>query len=530
MNVILLQTTRSALYLTWVKYTRKPVFGLPQCFELPESMRDGKECNDLPAFARYVQECAKSVKMGTNKIIYCLEDDHIISKEYQHLPCKKKDLLKLAELEAETVLQDGVDEYMIQNYEYNRVNPMTGKLTSSLFAVKTKLLGEIRKNFSKYGLHVIKIVPPISGLLHAGKKIPAERNQTIALLDFDYTKTRLVLFQNGMPVFQRTFETVFDDIVEIIMRNRSVSFADAVRSVTAYGFTVENDETAAQQISDLLDACVSEAIRNIRMVLSSERLELNRLILCGGLSIVPKFDEFCAKLELDIPIENVASCSVPQPALNAAAKRAGFQPSAFYSEAGLLSAKKSEDIDFLLLVKAISSTHAANVAVLVLITLLAVGVMALEPIVYLSALKQQAQDNSSLNGSKYEAVKDLLQEQSELEQRLSKLKNDQKLLPSGKSNAKEMTGQLISQITAKAKSVDSCDLDNMTGTVALTFTTANYNGYLTIKNQVESNGYFSIAVPFRVDIGTDGGCTCSVSLKVKDFTPSVSGGKEGGQQ
>ena len=530
MNVILLQTTRRALYLTWVKYTGKPVFGLPQCFELPESMRDGKTGDDLSAFAKYVRECANSANMGTNRIVFCLEDDSIVSKEYQHLPCKKKDLLSLAGLEAETVLQDGVDSYMIQNYEYNRANPLTGKLTSSLFAVKTKLLGDIRKAFSKYGLHVMKIVPPISGLLHAGKSIPAERDQTIALLDFDYAKTRLVLFQNGMPVFQRTFETVFDDIVEIIMRNRSVSFADTVRSVTAYGFTVENDEAAARHVSDLLDASVSEAVRNIRMVLSSERLELNRLILCGGLSVVPKFDEFCARLELDIPIENIASLSVPLPAVNAAAKRAGFQPAAFFTAAGILAAKKAEDIDFLLLVKSISGTRAANVAVLAAVTLLAVGVMALEPMIYLSALKQQAQDKSSLSDPKYTEVKALLREQSELEQQLSKLKSDQKLLPSGKSNAKEITDRLIGQITAKAKSVENCELDNMTGTVSLTFTTASYSDYLTVKRQVESNGYFAIAVPFRAEVGSDGLCTCSVSLSVKGFTPLKSGSKDGGQQ
>nr|WP_319487379.1 hypothetical protein [uncultured Caproiciproducens sp.] len=527
MNVILLQTTRNALYLTWVKFTRKPVFGLPQCFELPASMRDGRECSDIPAFAKYVHECANTARMGTNKIVFCLEDDNVISKEYQHLPCKKKELLALAKLEAETVLQDNVSDFMIQNYEYNRPNPVTGKLTSSLFAMKAKLITEIRKSFLKYGLHVIKIVPPISGLLYAGKSIPNSKNQTVALLDFDYEKTRLILFQNGLPVFQRTFETVFDDIIEIIMKNRSVSFPDAVRMVTAYGFNIENDQQAEKQISDLLDACVSEAVRNIRMVLSSERLELNRLVLCGGLSIVPKFNEFCENLGLDIPIENIGTCSAALPAINAAAKRAGYLPSAFFTAAGLLAAKKSEDIDFLLFVKSISDTHAANVAVLSIVTLLALCVMALEPIVYQSALTQQKQDKIALNDAKFTEVKNLLQEQNELTQQLSKLKNDQKLLPSGKSNSTEIVQQLISQVFSKAKLVNTCDLDNTAGTIALTFETANYNNYLTIKHTIESSSYFLVAIPFSVEADNSGLCSCSVALKVRGFTPLTSDSKGG---
>jgi len=525
LNIILLQTTRSALYLTGIKNGRKAVFGAPQCFELPLSMRGGRECDDIPLFAKFVRDCTQRAKLTSNKIVFCLEDDNMVSKEYQHLPCSRKSLLAFARLEAEAVLQNGIDDYMIQNYEYNRPNAVTGKLTSSLFAVKGTLLDRIRKDFSKCGFHVIKIVPPMSGLLYVGKTLIDSQNKTVAVLDFGYEKTHLIILQNGLPVFQRTFETIYDDIIEILMKEKAISFQEAVGLVDAYGFFGEaspaQTSESAKQISLLLDTSVNEAIRNIRMVISSERMELNKLILCGGLSAVPGFTEFCDNLGLDIPLESIDTCVAANklPEMNAAAKRRGCRPAAFVTAAGLLKAKKTDDIDFLNMIRAKSDARAVNISVLALVTVLALGVMALEPILYKVALRQQAQDQVSLSDVKYDELKSLLQQQSGVSAQLSKMENDSKLLPAGKSKAEETVKQLFDQVFAKAKAINSCDIDNTAGSIALVFQTANYNDYLTVKHSVEANGYFEIAIPFHAEAASDGSFTCSVVLNVKGFVP-----------
>jgi Tfp pilus assembly PilM family ATPase len=530
----LLQTTRSVLYLTLVKSGRRPVFGAPQCFELPVSMRGGKECNDIPLFAKFVKECAANAKLNAKKIVFCLEDDNVVSKEYRHLPCSSKNLLASARLEAESVLQDNINDYMILNYEYGLPNTVTGKLTSSLFAAKSKLLSQIKKDFSRCGLHVIKIVPPISGLLYAGKTVIDSKNKTVAVLDFGFEKTHLIIFHDGSTVFQRSFETVYDDIIEIQMKAKSLSYHDAAKLVGSYGFYGEDSHSRdleyGKQISMLLDTCINEAIRNIRMVLSSERLELNKLMLCGRLTTVPGFAALCDDLGLDIPPESVDMCTPTDklPKVDSEAKRAGCRPATFLTAAGLLAAKKTDDIDFLTMIKAKSGTRAFNVSVLALITVLSLCVMALEPILYFSTLNQQARDKVSLADAKYEQVKDLLQEQSELSAKLSKVESDAKLLPAGKSKAEEPAKQLFLQVGAKVKLIKTFIIDNMTGSITLTFLTANYNDYLTVKHNVESNDFFLIAIPFHAEISTDGTCVCSVTLNVKGFVPMSTSSKGGG--
>lgn len=534
LKILLLQTTRSVLYLTLVKTGRRPVFGAPQCFELPANMRGGKEYGDLMLFAKFVRKCAASAKFNTNKIVFCLENDNVISKEYHHLPCSRKALLAFARLEAEAVLQDSIDDYMILNYQYRLPNVVTGKLTSSLFAAKSKLMNQIKKEFSRGGLHIIKIVPPISGLLYAGKTVINSQNKTVAVLDFGFEKTHLIILHDGLTVFQRSFETVYDDIIEILMNTKSLSFLSAAALVGTYGFYGEDSPArnteSAKQISMLLDASVNEAIRNIRMVLSSERLELNKLMVCGRLSTVPGFTALCDGLGLDIPLESIDICVATDklPKITIKAKEAGCYPAAFLTAAGMLAAKKTDDINFLSMIKAKSGTRTVNYSVLAFVTVLSLCVMALEPILYFSTLSQQVQDKVKLSDAKYEQVKDLLQEQSTLNAKLSKVESDAKLLPTGKSKAEQTAKQLFDQIGAKAKVIRAYTIDNMAGSISLVFETASYNDYLFVKHTAESYPFFEIAIPFQAQIGSDGVYTCSVTLHVKGFVPMTPSSEGGG--
>ena len=534
LKIILLQTTRSSLSLIPAKSGRRASFGLPRNFELPEGLRMGMAFSDIPMFAKFVRSCVEKAKLGTKKIVFCLEDDNLICKEYQHLPCKSKNLLSFARLEADSVLSDNVDDYLIQNYEYGRQNEVTGKITSSLFVAKSKLILDIKKNFSKYGLRVVKVTPPVSGLLNAAKSAINSKGKTVAVLDLSFEKTRLIVLHDGFPVFQRTFESIYDDIIEILMKNKTVSFDDTVSLINSYGvYGVSSPDLtseAANQISTLLDTGANEVVRNIRMVLSSERLELSKIILCGAMSSLPNYSEFWNQLGLDIPLETIDLCAAAGklPKINEKVRKSGFRPASFFTVSGLLTAKKADDIDFLNVMKARSSTRTVNFTVLALVTVSVIGVMALEPLLYSLRLSQNAQDKAALTDVKYTEIAGLLKTQSELTAQLTHVKSDRELLPFGKSKTMNPTKQLFDQVKTKAKSITTFNIDNTVGIVALTFETASYNDYLLIKKEIESNGYFNIQIPFTASLSQGGTYSCSVTLSWKDFVPFVSSSKGGG--
>lgn len=531
MKLIVLQTTVRALYLTKVTTGRNPIFDAPKCFELPKELQNGKIYYAIPSFAKFVRSCMNSLnKNEGNRIVFCLEDDNVISKEYQHLPCKTKELLKLASLEAETVLHGNINDYTIENYEYNYPNPVTGKLKSSLFAVNSKLILDLKTEFNKCGLYIIKIVPPISGLLYAAKNFLDTKNQIIGVLDVSYEKTRIVLLENGFPIFQRTFEPVFDEIIEILMAEHSLSYRDAVKLIFEHGFFGNDSCTpktsAEHQIVSLIDAALSEAVRNIRMVLSSERLEPDKLIVCGILESIPNFEEFLENLELDFPFDTIESCTNHFPNISKDAKTSKFYPSRFFTLFGLLSVKESEEIDFLNSIKSKSHIKTSNFVVLALVTIFTICFMTLLPNRYKSMLKQQEEDKAELRNPKYSEIISLLDKNNKLDNELLKIENNKELLTTHKSTTNTAIDELLSEVVSKVKSVENCEYDSKSGKITIAFLTSDYNDYLTLKKSIEANDCFDISVPFRAEKSENNGYICNVTLTIKGFKPSKESGDE----
>ncbi len=534
MKILLLQVTRNALYLTPVKSGRRPTFGNPRNFKLPEVLKTDGAFNHTAQFAKFVRECVYLAKFRTKNIMICLEDANMISKEYPHLPLKGRNLNQFARLEAESVISDNISDYSIQNYEYGLINPATGKLTSSLFAVKSSLIHSISRSFSKYGLHVLKITPPVIGLLHSARSFISSTEKTVAVLDFSLSKTNLLVLRNGYPIFQRSFEAIYDDVLEILMKSRSLSYEDAAAWIARNGLTGsgEGEGEEAEQIEALVDASASEVIRNIRMVISRERLELNKIVFCGALSVLPNFTAFWNQLGLDIPLETVETdvATSGLPMVDESAKAAGYSAGAFFAAAGLLNHLKFTSIDFLKEIRAVEFSTKVNITVIAVVSLTAMFVMTLEPLLYFQRVAQNAKSSKDIK--KYTDIQKLLATQKSLTDRLSAFSTEKNQLPYGKSKAYPAAEQLFNQIASKALSLEAFDIDNTSGTISVSFKVQSYNSFLEIKRAIQSNAYFTIAVPFKVTLNNDNTYSCETALGWKDYVKFIDSksSKDGGKE
>lgn len=519
----MLQVTRSALFLTPVHNGHPVTFGTPRVFELPEVIRKDGAFSNLPLFAKFVKECIQNEDLKTNKILFCLEDSVLITKEYQHLPCKKGSLLSFAKLEAESVLPGDVDEYVIENYEYGYKNEITGKMSSSLYAVKDALISEIIKTFRSFRLDVIKITPPVVGLLSAATTGVNSKDSAVAVLELGF-KTHLLIFHNGYPVLQRSFESILDDLINLQMEIRSIPYKEAFELIVTHGLygtdTVDSETAENKRIATLLDVGMNEIVRNLRMALSSQRLELEKLVLCGTISMLPHFSDFWDQLDLGVPFEISDHCVTEGlPQIEASAKDAGYQPTAFFGACGMLPSNKSEGIDFLKYKKAQENDRTTTILMFVLVTLVTVGIMFLEPFLYYEKGIAYAGDEESLKS--YTEVQSLLKSQNDLNAALSKVKSDQGKMPAGKSNSREMVKQLIRLIAVKAQSVESFEIDNATGTVTVQFKVSAYSSYLDIKKGIESDHFFTVSPPITVTKDDGGAYSCSLVLKQNGFVPYI---------
>lgn len=357
-----MQLTRSLLILTPAEYD-KPEGGLalskkkgtsvpsnfsvPQIFELNESLKDHpyEKSDELAAF---VKRCAESVSMELGDIFLCIEDEDIlITKEYKHhFESKDKLLLTYARVEAETVLHQEVEKYTILNFEYGQQYGKANKsedVSASLFAMNTAMLTDIRANFSAAGLKIVKVAPPIAGMLYTAKADLNSATRAIALISMDFAATRLVVLHNGAPVFQQSFSSVLEDVAEMLMLEFGISKLGAIDLIRQKGLGVCNECNSAQtrkQVMSMLDNAAGEILRNLRMVISTMRLDIDQIVLCDALAKLPNIAAYCRQVGLTAPMQKVTDIFSGQsqpPTATAAAQQRGFDSVSFITLNGLLT-------------------------------------------------------------------------------------------------------------------------------------------------------------------------------------------------
>lgn len=529
LKTFFLQLTWRSLILTPVRKSRKGnLFGRPALFELPDVLKDEKALSALDSLANFTANCIAGTRFAKAQAIVCLEGGPVVTKEYRHLPVRRAELLRTARLQAETVLQDDVSRYIVLNYEYHRIDPDTGQLKSILYAVPNALVANIKREFGKRSIRVAQISPPVSGLLNAASAMePGSDVKAAAFFDLGFPRTRLVLLYNGIPVYQRGFASVTGEIIRILREEQSVGYDEALKVMAGKEFLLTAGENrfgkaTAQHISRVISDSIDEVLRTLRVVLSAERLDLDRIYCSGAVAGHPDFPEFIKRLSLDVPVENAEASGALKKfpiQVESEAAVAGMKPSDYFSLNGLML-PQGDTVDFLSPENSRRGSQRTGIFVLAAVTLAAAGLMALQPILYQSALAQNRSDRAALASPLYSDVKGELKKQAELEAQIKGLEKDRGALPFGRSKAAEIYAQVQTQIAPKVVRVTECAIDDTTGTVGLTLLCRDLNQYAALRRSVAENGFFIVAIPFTAAAAqTDASLTCTVTLQVKDFQP-----------
>ena len=515
------------------KTGRQNLYGVPAAFELPESLRGaGKAITQPHLLAVFTANCMRGADFEGSPIIICLDSAAAVVKEYRHLPAKPADLRKFAALEAETVLKDSPDHYFIATREYNRTELSSGRLKAVLFAVPKELIASLAREFRLAGLKVLRICPMLSGMMSSCRSLlgisPQNadyQNKTVAVIDAGYENLRVILFTNGEPVFMKEFDSVWPDILEMLHRDGGCSYEEALREMKRPGFLLSAGnasfgESVTSLVSTLLETASAEAVRNLRVVLSAERLEPQQVIFCGALASHPDFDRYFESLSLEIPYVNAEEASKTFQSLMDAEAQAAAQGSRgrdFFTLDGML---EHGVIDFLEQEKERIGGRRINIAVVALLCAVAVGVMAIEPILYSRASAQVKADANALSSPQITEIKGLSSKAFQLENQYRAIESDEKLLPAQKSKLEEAVSSLQKQLAPQVKSITDFQVDGSTGTVTVNFVAADMGQFNSARNSVSGSGYFEVQVPFTIT-KTASDYQCSTTLRVRNYQPAV---------
>ena len=531
-----MQVTRSLLILTPAEYD-KPEGGLagkrkggamptnfsvPQIFELNESLKDHpfEKSEELAAF---VKRCAESVQMDLGDIFLCIEDEDIlITKEYKHhVESKPKMLLTYARVEAEAVLHSDVEKYTILNFEYGQQYGKANKtedVSASLFAMNTGMLTDIRANFSAAGLRIVKVAPPIAGLLYTSKADLNSATRAIAVISMDFAATRLVVLHNGAPVFQQSFSSVLEDIAEMLMLEFGISKLGAIDLIRQEGLGICNkcnSATTRKQTMSMLENAASEILRNLRMVISTMRLDIDQIVLCDALAKLPNITAFCRQIGLTAPMEkvtNLFSAQSQPPTVTQAAQQRGFDAVSFITLNGLLTMPIPEanllqgETNILSAMAKDSSNKVGNIVAGAVGFLAAVWMIAM--VGWWAALEiQKNNDENTLKDERYKYAQDLIDREKKYTELTQNLATNLEQLPKTEEKMSVIMDHVMKEYVEKTistssigvtKSLESATdekgkpIEKTAVRIELDSSVKNYDSFVSLKDKIEDAGFFGV--------------------------------------
>lgn len=520
----IMQVSRSLLILTPAEYdkpegagqltTKKTsvptptVFGTPQLFPLPDTIKD-HPFQKAPDLAAFVKRAAESVGLQIGELFVCVEDEeNVVSTEYTHPAAKEKLLPAYARVEAEKILHGDISAYTLLNSEYGYQFGRAKKsedLQAALFAMNSKTIADIKIEFEKLDLHVVKIVPPITALIHSAKKQINSSAKTVAVISLDYVATRLVILHNGAPVFQQTFSGVLEDVAELLSLEFGISPLGAIDLIRENGLGVCdrcNDPNTRKQTMGLLDNAAGEILRTIRMIISTQKIDIDEIAICDNLSRLSNLANYCRSIGLTAPIESITNLFtsgvvVPTPTENAVEK--GYNASCFITmnaildmpviegnflggESGLASLQKTATL---------GGKITAGVGIAVAVWMLCIGGF------WIFLNIRQSNDKKELDNQMYAEAKQLLADETEYTNRISSLEKDKKILPSTIVRMADACDNIFQNVEKKSLYLNSITLNNSDNNIEVQFTTKNDDDFVKIRSALEEDGFFNVNVDFK---------------------------------
>lgn len=505
------------------------VFGPSLIFALPQELKDDP-LHDGSRFAEFVLSCGRQAGFSMEDIILCPDRQNIVTKEYQHAAAKEKFVHSFAVLETESVISDDVADYSIISCEYGSEHGKTtnsNELNAALFAMPLSLIEALKKAFEEQHMRIYRIIPPGAAILRGARRIVNSINLVAAILSLDACDMRITVVKNGAILYSQSFDSPVGDFAQVVAKIRGISLTDAVQAVNEEGILeiMENLQSpqAVRSLQTILDYATGDILRNLRMVLGSQRLELDKIYLADHFAGLPNLPKYLRELGFSMEIDSVDTSYTPEniPIITDVAVENGYRSSSYYMLSGLVALANAGQCDFLNGIHSAKrrSSNIGKYATIALGATVSAVMLAVGGLYGFSYL-QQAIDYSKLSDPQYAEVREWIAKDQELSTRIANVESDKAALPQAPAAVREIVSQLYTQITDEVFFVNSYSINNDENLITLNFYVDDFDAYVKLKAEVERNAYFTIAIPFSYTSNPEqgnGSCTVTLSVNTQNF-------------
>ncbi len=282
-------------------------------------------------------------------------------------------------------------------------------------------------------------------------------------------------------------------------------------------------DRALREIEHAIDPAVAEVMRGLRIVLAAERLDLDLVVVSGGLSVLPGMRERVAELA-GAPCVSVDEFYRSMSATVRVSPQLQDDPTVFaemISLAGGAVGRYTRSLDLIFERNAGRNSTALQTAIIAGLSAAALLGMAIIPANYFVADSQVRDDERVLASPAYTKVEGVRSELTKYAELAKPVEDTSTPLPIGQSKTAVMHGDLYGMLPLTMKQF-SFNYDPLSGELPLSFTIDSTDEFLAFKARMESSSFFDIQVPLtysRSGEGTATVITGAVTLRHKTYSP-----------
>ena len=336
----------------------------------------------------------------------------------------------------------------------------------------------------------------------------------------DFAATRLVVLKNGAPVFQQSYASVLEDVAEMLMLDFGISKLGAIELIQQEGLGVcnkcSNAQTRKQTIA-MLENSAAEVIRNLRMVISTMRMDIDLIVLTDALATLPKIQQFCKQRGLTAPMENVSNLftgDVRSPVASAAAAQKGYSTVSFITLNGVLTMPLGEanlltgETNVLTAMSKDGSNKMGNIiagSLAFLVVIWIAGILG-----WWAALEiQKNNDENTLKDERFHYAEDLIAREKKYKELTENMTANLAILPTTKFKMSTIVDHIYKEIVEKTLQTSSISVRKevdpekvVPGTVTdenieivsiqLQCDVKNYDAFTTLRDKIVEAGFFDV--------------------------------------
>lgn len=263
----------------------------------------------------------------------------------------------------------------------------------------------------------------------------------------------------------------------------------------------------------MLDNAAGEILRNLRMVISTLRLDIDQIVLCDALAKLPNIAAYCRQVGLTAPMENVMNLfsggSVP-PVTTQSAQQRGYDAVSFITFNGLLTMPLQEanllqgESNILSAIAKDGSSKIGNLAAGVLGVLAAVWIIGISGWWIAMEVRKNG-DQSALANKEFPKAEQLIKDEETWTTRKNNLTKDLETLPQTANKSSVIVNQIYQEVIRKSDGFENLTITNestagvYTSKVSITFNTKQYKDFVNMKNSINETGFFKVGESLSSD-------------------------------